>query len=137
MLFTAINLMYIVAHLLLIGVAVYFWRRYPRPSLYLASMAALELMGSVLQSGVMMLLNWGSLASQNVLLIQAFASLIRFGAHVLAMVCLVMAVYVARRPRSSASSGNSLPAGTPGMEGQDQAQILDATNPYAPSRQHR
>ena len=48
--FSLISVMYVVPQLLLIAVAAFFWKRYPRPSLYLALMASLELLGSMERS---------------------------------------------------------------------------------------
>lgn len=126
--------MYLLAHCTLIGVAIYFWRRYPRPSFYLACMAMLELAGSLMQTGIQLTISWRWLAIDNAMLVQVIASMIRFGAHVLAMCFLVAAVYVARQPRATVRGANSLPSETPGMEGQDQAFSLDPSNPYAAPR---
>jgi hypothetical protein len=126
--------MYLLAQCALIGVAIYFWRRYPRPSFYLASMAMLELAGSLMQTGIQFTISWRWLPIDNALLVQVIASMIRFGAHVFAMCFLVAAVYVARQQRATVPSDNSLPSETPGMEGQDQAFSLDPSNPYAAPR---
>jgi hypothetical protein len=132
--FAFINLMYIVAQLLLLVVAIYFWRRYPRPSQYLAIAAALEVFGTIFQTALPFFLSRGFTP---VLVVHSLTSLIRLGVHVLAMCFIVMAVYVARRPNSIPATGTPLQPGTPGMENGDQAFILDPNNPYSPPRQPR
>ena len=136
-LFGIISLMYILAQLIVIGVAVYFWRRYPRPSLYLAIMATLEVGGSLMQNAIQFMLNWGTMQTTNLLLVQIMGASIRFVAHILAMCFLVAAVYVARRPSTVVSQGILSTTGTPGMEGGDRANALDPANPYTPPRQPR
>ena len=137
-LFTFINLIYIVAQLLLLVVAVYFWRRYPRPSLYLATMASLEVFGTVLQTALQFAFNWGFLPNiDRYLFVHSLASLIRLAVHLLAMFFLAMAVYVARRPSPVPTTVTSPPPRTPGMENSDQAFSLDPSNPYTPPRQPR
>lgn len=129
--------MYILAQLIVIGVAIYFWRRYPRPSLYLAIMATLEVGGAVIQNIIQFTLSWGAMQSTNLMLVQVMGASIRFVAHILAMCFLVAAVYVARRPSSVVVQGVSPSSGTPGMEGHDQTQVLNPSNPYTPPRQPR
>ena len=63
--FTFINLMNIAAYVVLLVVAIYFWRRYPRPSLYLAIRAVLEIFGSLLQTAFQVVLSWGFLAHEH------------------------------------------------------------------------
>lgn len=142
-LFLFITVMYIVIQISLIGVAIYFWKRYPRPSLYLALMASIEILGSLLQSGLQyglqFMMNWGTRPFNDVMFLNAMTSLVRFAAHILAMCFLVMAVYVARRPNtpSTPPSNDPTPLGTPGMENGDQAFLIDPKNPYTPPRQPR
>ncbi len=134
-LFAFINLLNVVAYLSLLVVAICFWRRYPRPSLYLGIMASLELFGSVLQPALQVVLTAGGISE--VMLAQAFVSLLRLVAHAVALCFLVLAVYVARRPGPFPTTTAPLASGTPGMENGDQAFLLDPTNPYSPPRQPR
>ncbi len=129
--------MYIVAQLVLLGVAIFFWRRYPRPSLYLAVMALLEVFGSVLQTVFQYTFSfWGGVGMDG-LVAHSLSSLIRLAIHVLALFFLVMAVYVARRPHAIPTTGPTPQPGTPGMESGDAAFSLDPKNPYSPPRQPR
>ena len=128
--------MYIAIQLLLLVVAVFFWRRYPRPSLYLAIMAGLELFGTLLHTALQFISNWASLPIDG-LFAHSLSSLIRLAIHAIAMCFLVLAVYVARRPTQLPATGLSPNLGTPGMENSDQAFNLDPKNPYSPPRQPR
>ena len=136
-LFTLINLMYIAAQVVLLVVALVFWHRYPRPSLYLAIMAALEIFGSVLQIAIQAVLSWGLIAGGVGLMEHAVSSFVRLAIHLFAMCFLAFAVYVARRPNPSPGQSISLQPPTPGMENSDRAVTLDPNNPYSPPRQPR
>lgn len=137
LLFTFVNLMYVVAQLVLLVVAVFFWRHYPRPSLYLAITACLEVFGSLLQTGLQALAAGPLAANGNGLFAHSFSSLIRLAIHLAAMFFLVMAVYVARRPVQGPAKDSSPEPGTPGMENGERAFSLDPMNPYSPPRQPR
>ena len=134
--FTFINLMSIAAYVVLLVVALYFWRRYPRPSLYLAIGAALEIFGSVLQTALQVVLSRGIVPGDGIAA-HAILSLVRLAVHLFAMCFLALAVYVARRPHLSPGQATSPQPPTPGMENSDQAFTLDAINPYSPPRQPR
>ena len=136
-LFTFINLMNIAAYVVLLVVAIYFWRRYPRPSLYLAIGAALEIFGSLLQTAVQVVLGWGIVLGGDGIMAHAVSSFVRMAIHLFAMCFLVLAVYVARRTTPAPGQTTSPQLPTPGMENSDRAVTLDPNNPYSPPRQPR
>lgn len=126
--------MYIVAQLTILVIAVFNWRRYPRPSLYLAIMASLEVMGTIMQTGLPLIVQQMGI---DALLVHALSSLVRMAIHLAAMCFLVLAVYVGRREVQSPASNVSPQLGTPGMENADPSFLLDPKNPYSPPRQPR
>ncbi len=128
--------MYVVVHVVLVVVAIFFWRRYPRPSLYLAAMMALEVIGILTQMGLQFFFSRVSLPIDSMLVV-SIGAMIRLLIHILAMGCLVMAVYVGRGPNTERGGISSGKPGVPGMEGSDQAFALDSNNPYSPPRQPR
>jgi len=106
-LITFSNLFYIVSQLLLLVVAAYFWKRYPRPSLYLAIMASLEVFGSVLQTALQFVFNWGLVSQIDVIFLHVFASSIALAVHFL----LDVGRLLVRRSQLRLTLGQ--PAGSP------------------------
>ena len=136
-LFSLITLVYIASQTVLLVVAIVFWRRYPRPSLYLAVMAVLEIFGSLLQTVFQAVLSWGVIAGGDGIVAHAISSFVRLAIHLVALCFLALAVYVARRPNSFPEQTTTPQSPTPGMENSDQAFTLDPQNPYSPPRQTR